>query len=723
MTSLSAAASQIAAELGPPFTARSRYAYTVPSEGGAAVRVLDAGIFSSPSPSLNSAYLAVSESGPDREQQLSEIGYFGAPFALIRSNNTFDAFRYRAPLVAEPIESFSVGHASDWIRGTTSSGGAMAQLSLLAESRELILAETTRALATVVSELMSSLIARVRVDHQTAFQLALRSIRAAVFGENGGIRSTQGDLVDPAVLSFSHIPLEAVAELYETLALTPETRKGLGVVYTPAWIADALVARLPASAFTAGPAIDPTCGSGTFLVAYLERLVEEHARRMEKTRPRGADLREAVKGLDLDPVALESTRLTLDLFAHRLGIKPLNWQLRQADATSDSELAETLIGNLPFGHRTFQGRSDLSWAILEHWLLAVPTLKHLAVLLPDSFAYATNAAPARAAVREQFRLEEAIELPEEAFERTSAPTLGIVATRGTDTASVLVRRVGRRALRSFRLTGVSSSFTAQLPPSPKDPWVFSPFYRELTQAEVRAGDVLGGVADMRLGLQAYGAPRGTIGPNRERGPRVLDEPRIFATWRSGDWKQLPRLAGTVEELRRPGPVELYPQPKILIRTTTNPRQQGRLAAIVDTHGLWFTDKFVGIWLEGEPVTLRAMAAYFQTRFAELWFATNNPSRKVRLATLRRLPIPNLPGEWWERAATLVPENQVVLSPRWRHDRQASLLDEEFSAAPAQSGWAWFEQAVEAALGITPSSAPRMEDYLREHLDVSGLAAR
>src|SRR5262245_33330618 len=82
MTSLSAAATQIAAELGPPFTARSRYAYTVPSDGGAAVRVLDAAIFSSPSPSLNSAYLAISQVAPDREQQLTELGYFGAPFAL-----------------------------------------------------------------------------------------------------------------------------------------------------------------------------------------------------------------------------------------------------------------------------------------------------------------------------------------------------------------------------------------------------------------------------------------------------------------------------------------------------------------------------------------------------------------------------------------------------------------------------------------------------------------
>jgi hypothetical protein len=723
MSSLTAAATQIAAELGPPFTVRTNYRFTVPGEGGAGVRTLDAAIFSSPSPSLNSAYLAVARGDEDRERQMTQLGYFGAPFALIRTNGSFDAFQYRAPLVAERVETFAVEHASEWVRGTVATGDPIGQLSLLAESRDLILSETTRALTRVVCELMDALMSRVRTDHLTAFQLALKSIRAVVFGENGGIRMDDAASFDPGLLAFSHVPLEAVAELYETLALTDDARRRLGVVYTPAWIADALIARLPSSSFLSGTAVDPTCGSGTFLVSYLERLVGERARRTHETKIRAADLRRAVKGLDLDTVALESTRLTLDLFAHRLGLRPIAWQLRQADATNETEEAETLVGNLPFGYRTYAGTLDLSSVILERWLREVPKLRYLAVLLPDSFAYAAKAASARAAVRQRFRLDEALELPEEAFEKTAAATLGIVATAGKDTSAVLVRRVGRRGLRSFRLTGVATSFTAQLPEAVGDTWVLSPFYRELTRAEARAEHILGEVADPRLGLQPYGAPPGTIRAADGKSRRVLDDPRLFATWRPNDWKELNTLVGGIDDLRRSGPIDLYPKPKVIVRTTTNRRQQGRLAAVVDTQGLWFTDKFVGIWLRADAIPLRGFAAYLQTRFVELWLATNNPSRKLRLVTLKRLPIPKLPPEWWERAANLVPENRIVISPRWRHVGQASLLDEEFMGTAAEGGWAWFEQAVDAAFGVSPSAAPEIEDYLAEYLDVGGLTAR
>ena len=721
MSSLSEIAAQIASELGPPFAIRTQYPFTIPSADGADVRTLEAGVFSSPSPSLNSAYLALAQAESDTDRQLSDIGYFGAPFALIRSDGKFEAFEYRAPLVAEPIETFGLDHAVAWIRSTVGAAGPTAQLSLVAESRDFILEETTQALTRVVSGMMAALIARVRADEQTAFQLALKSIRSAVFGEIGGIRA--GDAVEPGVLSFSHIPLEAVAELYETLALSPDVKRRLGVVYTPAWIADTLIARLPASSFTHATAVDPTCGSGTFLVAYLERFVAEQARRTRDTTIRGGDLRRVVIGLDLDTVALESARLTLDLFAHRLGVPPLDWQLRQADATTDSEQAETLIGNLPFGHRTFEGRSDLSSAILEHWIDAVPTLQYLAVLLPDSFAYATHAGVAREAMRRRFRVDEVLELPEDAFEHTAAATLGIIAATGGETEAVLVRRVGRRTLRSFRLTGVTRSFTSQMPSALRDPWVLSPFFRELTNAETRADRTLGEVCDARLGLQAYGAREGTLGSAAGRAPRVLDDPRVFASWRPSDLRHLPALLGDVTDLRRPGPIKLYSQPKIIVRTTTNSRQQARLAAIVDTRGLWFTDKFIGIWMRGTSIPNRGLAAYLQTRFVELWIATNNSSRKLRLNTLERLPIPKLPHEWWERAANLAPENRIVLSPRWLKREQGSLLDQEFTATAAHGGWLWFEQTVDAAFGIPPTSAPLIEEYLAEYLDVSGLTGR
>jgi hypothetical protein len=350
MPTLPSLATEIAADLGPPFTAREDYAYTLPTPDGAELRRVTGAVFSSPSPSLNTAFLAISEHDGHPEDQLTELGYFGAPFAFLQSDGHLHAYRYSAPLIAEEVGRFEAQEARGWIRANlTDYEIGPTQLSLLAESRDLILTETTRALSEVVSRLMRDLKSRVRVNNLTAFELALQSVRSRVFGN--GTATSQDDVPHDAALSFSHIPLEAVAELYETLALDADAKRRLGVVYTPAWIAKYLIRRLPSRSFRAGPAVDPTCGSGTFLVSYLERFVTERARwARDPLTP--ADLEGAIKGMDLDSVALESTRLTLDLFAHRLGMQPISWQLRQADATIETEPTSTLIGNLPFGYRS-----------------------------------------------------------------------------------------------------------------------------------------------------------------------------------------------------------------------------------------------------------------------------------------------------------------------------------------------------------------------------------
>jgi hypothetical protein len=356
--------------------------------------------------------------------------------------------------------------------------------------------------------------------------------------------------------------------------------------------------------------------------------------------------------------------------------------------------------------------------ILESWLKQQSGIEFLSVLLPESFAYAVKSAGVRRLVRETFRVEEIIELPEQAFQRTAAATLGIVGSVAEPSTSVLVTHVAPPTLRSFRLTGVAQSFTTQLPPQEGDPWSLSPFYRELQRAQSKKEADLGNVADPRLGLQVYGSPPGTVSEGTGRARRLLEEPQMFASWRPSHWRRLQTVTGPVKALRRSGPIDLYEQPKVLVRTTTGRHQRGRLAAIADTQGLWFTDKFIGIWVREDRLPLTALAAYLQTRFVELWLATNNPSRKLRIGTLERLPIPRLTDDWWQRASELIPENQFVISPRWRQSKQASLLEEDLGEIP-DDDWRWFEDAVEAAFGITATAGGEMDRLLKDYLHAEG----
>jgi len=420
----------------------------------------------------------------------------------------------------------------------------------------------------------------------------------------------------------------------------------------------------------------------------------------------------AVAGADLDPVALATSRLTLDLFAARLGHRPQEWNLLAADATSTALPAPVLIGNFPFGYRSHEGREDISSVILRRWLGDQNETESLAVLLPESFAYGRGGtAKARAELRERFRIEELLELPEEVFERTSAATLGVIANRG-EGGTPVVRGVRRRDLNSFRITGVpSETFVTQLPPAFSDPWPLTPFFNVIQRAESRAPKTLGEMAEVHFGYQAYGTAA-RFDSAHEAGVPVLEEPSTFMRFTLGADVELRRLTSSPQALRRTGPVDLYQEPKLILRTTTDRHHGARLASLPDREGLWFSDKFVGLWPKNEAPPLLGLAAFLQTAFCELWFATNNPSRKVRVETLRRLPVPALPEDWWARASRLAAFERTVTNPR-SQPPPLTLLEHGTDDA---GEWRWFEHVVAVAFGMSTSQLTGLEHYLAKRFN-------
>lgn len=112
---------------------------------------------------------------------------------------------------------------------------------------------------------------------------------------------------------WSNAPADVGAILYETV-IPPDERRQLGEYYTPDWLARAMVRELVANPLNQR-VLDPACGSGTFIVEAVAHFLE--AAQQAELTPTAVieDLRLAVTGIDVHPVAVHLARAAWTLAA------------------------------------------------------------------------------------------------------------------------------------------------------------------------------------------------------------------------------------------------------------------------------------------------------------------------------------------------------------------------------------------------------------------------
>ena len=116
-----------------------------------------------------------------------------------------------------------------------------------------------------------------------------------------------------ARFEWSNAPADVGAILYETV-IPPDERRQLGEYYTPDWLARAMVRELVADPLNQR-VLDPACGSGTFLVEAVAHFLEA-AHQAKLTPPAVIEnLRVAVTGIDVHPVAVHLARAAWTLAA------------------------------------------------------------------------------------------------------------------------------------------------------------------------------------------------------------------------------------------------------------------------------------------------------------------------------------------------------------------------------------------------------------------------
>ena len=115
-----------------------------------------------------------------------------------------------------------------------------------------------------------------------------------------------------AKFNWDHNAADLAATLYQN-TISPDERKRMGEYYTPPWLAQAITQELiPDPANTR--ILDPACGSGTFIAAAAQRLINhtQHlspAEQLEK-------LQQNIIGIDLHPVAVQLAKATWVIAAH-----------------------------------------------------------------------------------------------------------------------------------------------------------------------------------------------------------------------------------------------------------------------------------------------------------------------------------------------------------------------------------------------------------------------
>src|SRR5690606_27711204 len=96
--------------------------------------------------------------------------------------------------------------------------------------------------------------------------------------------------------------------LYESV-IAPETRKKQGEYYTPDWLAEKMVSDVLTDPLNQR-ALDPSCGSGTFLFHAVRRYLTAAETEGRPLRDALDAVSDHVAGIDLHPVAVALARVT-----------------------------------------------------------------------------------------------------------------------------------------------------------------------------------------------------------------------------------------------------------------------------------------------------------------------------------------------------------------------------------------------------------------------------
>lgn len=497
--------------------------------------------------------------------------------------------------------------------------------------------------------------------------------------EHAILLSTVADLSES--VNLSGLDPSLMSSVYENTLLSAQERSDLGVVYTPSDLAKRIMTNLPFEEIPPDNrrVLDPTCGSGTLLLAAHDRL-----RSLVNIRNDHVSTHEwlvgHLRGWDTDAFAVEVARLCLTLNALPNGN---GWHIDRYDALNcaltEADRPSIIVANPPWkGVRsnTENSRDDTAVVFLHKMLSLLQPEGLLGVVLPLGWLTADHTADSRQLVRELCEVLEIWRLPEKTFQRAEAAPAVLLARK----TSKVKRRyhIERRVLRRESLPrlyfhGVADETALVQTTS-------DPNKRRERRASFTSRPLTGRIAAKSWDRFLGDLVRLRSGPPRHRNAgsgigehlwaSKLSRRPYFSAVEIQDCIHVrfpddfdPRAGGSLSD---------YQRRKILVTGKIRPDNPWPARARLDLLGVIPSDGYIMALPDlsklpqglSEEAALHALLALFGSAFVSAWIDERRTTRNIPPQLFRDLPLPDgwaklaLLGEKLERSA----QNVAALLP-------------------------------------------------------------
>jgi hypothetical protein len=713
---------------------------------------------------MRNACIAAFDAKGDNSQILDSLRYLTAPLAIIADVTKVEFWSVRKTPESQP---FDVYDRSVWQQRFRSRITDFAPTTILDGKRDRIQLEfvdagldswtrnvTSTSLRVLLEELISSSIAKLPPQHRhkeaarnDVLRLIFNLFACRALEDRGVINRADtperaldsahvrfSENITPEVLrspfirpqladdvfgnlrrrfSFATLTTDILSDSYEYALVTKESKHALGIYYTPKSLTDYILRRLPIELIPQQDRYlwDPCCGSGSFLLAGVERLAELLPSSLS-AKERHRYLRERIIGSDKDAFATEIASLALVL----TDVDNENgWTVKQLDVTSvtkaDLGISPTIVvTNLPFLEiKEGKGvRRELSAEILDRLIELSPSNSLLGIVMPQSFLDSTTAASVRRKVLSACEILEIALLP------------GALFRSATDTAVLLLRKspAGERLsvttvreLRSidFQKFVRAGAFTRTYPISanrwhddPQTAFHVSPLADLWERLEKQCAR-LGQVARVKSGLRVRQDDTTSVSEKRRAGDQPfidrLNVLRPFALLANGGGAPRKWIRYS-ELLDRQREESIFHSPKVLINSTRNPGSAWRIVAAVSRDKLFFSENFNAV-IPTVDVTLEEIAAVLNSPVANAWFDANCRKRKIILATLEKLPFPEFDEQTRRVVVKAVQGMEQAVREKWKKEAEGMFYDGEIETSDTVEQLAEIDRLVFDAYGLSP----------------------
>lgn len=187
---------------------------------------------------------------------------------------------------------------------------------------------------------------------------------------DAALRRLIGDLANYSLVTLDVDPEETrdlLKHLYQNL-VPKKLRHALGEYYTPDWLAERLLNQLGYAGDPAKRILDPSCGSGTFLVLAIKRIRQYADERMLQPAQVLEQVLSNVVGFDLNPLAVISARTNYllalgELLQHRKD--EITIPVYLADSVLTPSQGSDLYTQHGFSFQTAVGRFTVPRSLVE----------------------------------------------------------------------------------------------------------------------------------------------------------------------------------------------------------------------------------------------------------------------------------------------------------------------------------------------------------------------